>query len=635
MNGGTITTAKTNFTAGEVSLDMLGRGDLAAYANGAKRLRNVFISPIGGVSRRAGLRHVDMARGSGRLIAFEFNTDQTYLLVLTDLHLAIYADGIPVAALTTPWSGAQLKQINWTQTADTLLIVHPEIEPRKLTRTSHSAWTIAAWKFYEADGVIEQPYHKFAEDEVTLQPSATSGTITITASAAVFVAAHVGCRFRLQQKEVQITAVNSATQASATVKQNLVNTSAHKDWEEQALSAVRGWPASVCFHQDRLVIGGSRDQPNRLWLSKSSDLFNFDLGEALDDEAIEFALLSDQVNAIRNVFSGRHLQVFTSGAEWMVSGQPLTPTSIQLTRQTRVGSPIDRTVPPRDVDGATLFVSRNGKDLREFLFADVEQAYQSTDLAMLAKHVMQAPIDQDYDAGRRLFHVVMGDGTLSTVTVFRAEKVTAWTTHATDGRFASVAVVEGEVYALIDRAGLISIECFDSTLAMDAALSGEAETAKTVWTGLNHLEGRVVRILADGAAIETALVSDGAISLSEPARTVQIGLPFTHEIEPLPPVVQTAVGTGPGAVVRLIRAHFRLLDTQALHLDTGKGPTPIPFRRFGRHAFDCGPPLFSGDVQMRAIGWKRDAFAPLWRISQDAPLPCTILAVATEMKISS
>ncbi len=635
MSGGTITLAKTNFTAGELSLDMMGRGDLSAYANGAKTLRNVFIAPIGGVSRRSGLRFIDNARGRGRLIAFEFNTEQTYLLVLTDLHLDVYADGIHVADMETPWSLEQLKQINWTQTADTLLVVHPEVKPRKLTRTSHSAWTMSEWSFYTADNVIQQPYHKFADDEVTLQPSSTSGTITITASASVFVAGHVGTRFRLQQKEVEITAVTSATQASATVKQNLVNTIAHKDWEEQALSSIRGWPTSVCFHQDRLVIGGSRDQPNRLWLSKSSDLFNFDLGEALDDEAIEFALLSDQVNAIRNVFSGRHLQVFTSGAEWMVSGQPLTPTSIQLTRQTRVGSPVDRTVPPRDVDGATLFVSRNGKDLREFLFADVEQAYQSTDLAMLAKHVMNAPIDQDYDSARRLFHLVMGDGTLGTVTVFRAEKVTAWTTHRTDGDFLSVAVVEGEVYVLVSRQGGICVERFDGTLSLDAALTGESDTPKVVWSGLDHLEGRDIRVLADDGALETLIVTAGAVTLSEPASKVQMGLPFTHEIEPLPPVVQAAGGAGPGAVVRLIRAHFRLLDTQALHLDTGKGPLPVPFRRFGRHSFDAGPPVFSGDVQVRAIGWKRDAFAPLWRISQDVPLPCTVLAVATEMKLSS
>ena len=630
-----VTLTKTNFTAGELSLDMLGRGDLSAYANGARRLRNVVIAPVGGVSRRPGLRHVDVARGPGRLIAFEFNTEQTYLLVVTDGYVGIYADGAKVAGFAAPWTAAQVPQLRWSQTADTLLVVHPEVAPRRITRTSHTDWTIEGWSYHAKDGVIHQPTHKFAADAVTMAASAVSGTVTLSASAPVFVAGHVGGRFRLQQKEVEITAVVSATQATARVVQTLVGTAATADWEEQAFSEVRGWPVSVCFHQDRLVIGGARDLPNRLWMSQSSDLFNFDLGDGKDDEAIEFALLSDQVNAIRAVFSGRHLQVFTSGAEWMVSGDPLTPSSIQLTRQTRIGSPVDRQVPPRDVDGATLFVSRSGTDLREFLYADVEQAYQSTDLAMLAKHLMVAPVDQDYDQRRRLFHVVMADGTLGTVTIYRTEKVTAWTGHATDGAFRSVAVVEGEVYVLVERAGGMMIERFDDQLALDAAMTGSAAAPKARWSGLEHLEGQEVRILADGGALETAVVVDGGVTLREPASEVQIGRSYTHEIEPLPPVVQTASGAGPGAIMRLVRAHFRLLDTRALHIDTGKGLTAIPFRRFGRHRFDAAPPTFSGDVQIRAIGWRRDAMQPLWRIAQDVPLPCTVLAVATEMKVAS
>jgi hypothetical protein len=185
-------------------------------------------------------------------------------------------------------------------------------------------------------------------------------------------------RFRIEQREIEITAVASGMSATATVKETLKSTNAVKDWEEPAFSSRRGWPVSCGFHQDRLVIGGSRDLPNRLWLSKSADLFNFDLGEGLDDEAIEFAILSDQVNAIRGVFSGRHLQVFTSGAEFMVTGDPLTPGNVQLKRQTRIGSPTQRYIPPRDVDGATLFVARSGRELREFLFADVEQATRLT-----------------------------------------------------------------------------------------------------------------------------------------------------------------------------------------------------------------------------------------------------------------
>ncbi len=623
---------KTSFTAGEVDVDLAGRGDLALYANGARCLRNVVVAPIGGVRRRPGLRHVAAARGAGRLIAFEFNTEQTYLLALSNGWLDIYADGGKVAELATPWSTAQIAQLNWTQSADTLLVVHPDVAPRKITRTGANTWTIAEWSYYEESGVLYVPTHKFAEDAVTLTPGGTSGSITLSASAAVFQAAHVGSRFRVGGKQVLITSVASPTQAGAEVKQTLSGTAATKDWEEQSFSTLRGWPVSACFHQGRLAVGGSRDLPNRLWLSKSMDLFNFDLGTGLDDEAIEFSLLSTQVDAIRAVFSGRHLQVFTSGAEWMVVGAPLTPTKIQLNRQTRVGSPVDRSVPPRDVDGATHFVSRSGRDLREFLFADVDQAYQANDLAMVAKHLMNRPVDQDYDPSRRLFHVVMADGIMATLTVYRAEKVTAWTVFETQGAFRSVAVVDGETHVLVERSGGHVIECFDDALNLDAAPAGSRETPTTSWSGLAHLNGRSVRVLMDGTTVAEVTVNDGQITLPQPAATIEAGLAYAHRIEPLPPQAAAGQPMAAGRAVRLVQACFRVLETKALFIDTGRGATPIPFRRRGAERFTTRPPAFSGDIRVRAIGWTRDAMQPLWRIEQDLPLPCTVISVSTEIK---
>ena len=84
----------------------------------------------------------------------------------------------------------------------------------------------------------------------------------------------------------------------------------------------------------------------------------------------------------------------------------------------------------------------------------------------------------------------------------------------------------------------------------------------------------------------------------------------------------------------MVQARFRVLDTKALHIDTGRGATPIPFRRFGKASFDAEPPAFSGDVQVRAIGWNRSVMQPLWRIVQDVPMPCTILSVSTQMKMA-
>ncbi len=620
-------TIKTSFTAGELSPELLGRADLRAYSNGAKTLRNVFIQPTGGLTRRPGLRHVATLPGAARLIPFEFNTEQTYLLVLSAGLLQIFIGDVQVAAVSAPWTYDLLPNLAYTQSADTLLLCHPNMAPLRITRTSHTAWNIGSWPFTEV------PTYRFAAADVTLTPSATTGSITITASAPVFAAGHLGTRLRIIGRRVDISAVLSATQVTGQVQDTLPGTAATLDWEEGALSTLHGWPTTVCFHQDRLVIGGSRDLPNRLWLSQTGDLYNFSTGTGLDDQAIDFGLMSDQVNAIRAVFSGRNLQVFTSGGEWMVSGEPLTPSSIQLTRQSRIGSPVTRILQPVDVDGSTIFASRAGRGIYEFTYTDLQQAYQANDLALVAAHLMHSPVAMAYDQVKRLLHVAMADGSMATLTLYRTEQVTAWTGQQTQGAFRELAEIEGQVYAVVERFGSTRLERFDDALALDAGLTGSAAVAQDRWVGLDHLNGQNVGVLADAAPRQDEVVVAGAIVLEESAFAVQVGLRFTHVVEPLPPELISAVSTR-AAPLRLVSVTFRLLNTAALAVDTGRGAEAVAFRRLDTALLDAGPQLFSGDAKLRALGWKRDAARPLWRIEDDTPLPLTLLSVTTEMRIT-
>jgi hypothetical protein len=227
---------------------------------------------------------------------------------------------------------------------DTVLLCHPDVPPKKLLRLGDTTWSLDDWRYTQSDtsAASLQPYYKYADDLVTLTPSATTGSVTVTASASVFENGHLNTYLKIKNKNLQITHITSSTIVTATVIETLTDISATVDWAEQSFSPVHGYPVATAFHQDRLVIGGSRDLPNRLWLSRSGDFWNFDKGTGLDNEGIEFGLFSDQINAIKAVFSGRHLQVFTSGAEWIVTGTPLTPTNIQLIRQTRIGSIPDR-----------------------------------------------------------------------------------------------------------------------------------------------------------------------------------------------------------------------------------------------------------------------------------------------------
>lgn len=624
---------KTNFTSGQLSANLFGRGDLRIYENGARTLQNVVIHPTGGVSRRKGLRYVDELSGGGRLIAFEFNTEQVYLLCLSAGKLDVYKNGVKITCLEAPWNEEQLKQINWTQSADTLLVVHPDLPPMQISRGTSENWTIGEWLYYQKDGNVFCPYFNFYQNKVTMTPNGTSGNITLTTSQDIFNNNnYVNLRIRINNGEIVVTGITNTRTCTATVRKNLTNTAASTDWEEQAFSPLRGYPRSVTFHQDRMVIGGSKSLPNHLWLSKSSDLFNFDIGTGLDDESIDFAILSDQVNAITNVVSTRHLLVFTTGAEWMVSGEPLTPNSIRLSRQTNIGSYWKYSLPPQNIDGATAFISQSGRQLREFLYTDVEQAYQAKDLTLLSNDMINNPVDIVYCQDDSILYVVLEDGSVSCLTTYRTEEVNAWSRELTAGKFLSVAVIGDDVYFVIRRGDKYYIEISDSGFYVDCGRRLTSVTPQREWKNLDYLEGREVMVVADGFTVGTFTVENGGFELLDPALEVIVGLPYEHIIEPLP-FMYDSIRPYPPRAYRIVLGIFRIINSKSLKLDIGSGCFEVPLKKIFRDKILDSPPMnFSGDVELRSVGWIRSLEKPMWSIKSEVPSAFTLLSVVNEIK---
>jgi hypothetical protein len=632
---------KTSFTAGELDPRLLGRLDLKAQDDGASRLRNVLVQATGGVTRRPGTLFVANLPDARRLVSFDGPAGGE-LIALSPFRIDILAAGTPTATVASPWSIAQLPGLVWARLGDRLLICHPEVQPQELVREGVASWLLRPWAFERADDgstfpATHQPYARFVPADVAIQathagtpaasPIPAGAIVTVVTSAPVFSALHMGVLLRIKGREVLVNNVQTPSQAIGLVLQELPNGFATRSWEEQAFSPAHGWPASLTFHQDRLVVGGSRDLPDQLWFSRTGRPFNFDLGAGLDDEGIAFRLSSDRLHVIKSLFAGRQLQVFTTAGEWVVKGFPLTPTNVQVELQTRIGSLAARTIPPIDVDGATLFVAGRGQELREFLFADTEQAYQAADIALLSRHLMHGPVDLAFDQRRRLCLVVRQDGALAAVTIDRNSNVAAWALQTTRGRFLAVASHAGEVWLLAERDGGICLERLDEAVLLDSTRMLDSPTPTLTWSGLGHLEGAEVDVVADGTLHPPATVNDGSITLATPARHVTVGLRYAHEVEALPVMAATAGGLGQDTTYRPVRVTFRVLGTKELEVDSGMGLRPVPLP-------DGGAVPFTGDAAMRALGWRRGIAEPPWRVRQDRPFPCTILSVTTDIKVN-
>ena len=215
--------AFTNFTAGELSPRLDGRTDVNKYFNGCSRLENFIIHPHGGASRRPGTKFiasVKTAANATRLIPFEFSVTQTYVLEFGHNYFRIYKDGGQVVSsgsaveVATPYGTSDLSAIKFTQSADLMYLVHPDYSPRVISRSSHTAWTIAEVAFRRG------PMQDENSTTTTLVASARTGSLNITASASLFVATDVGRIIKLHEGYAKISSITSATVAVAAVQEN-------------------------------------------------------------------------------------------------------------------------------------------------------------------------------------------------------------------------------------------------------------------------------------------------------------------------------------------------------------------------------------------------------------------------------
>jgi hypothetical protein len=307
--------------------------------------------------------------------------------------------------------------------------------------------------------------------------------------------------------------------------------------------------------------------------------------------------------------------------------------------------------------GQTLcYVSKFGSDLIGLSFSFAEDSFTPSNLTLISGHMLKSRAVQMSHAQTpfSLVYVVREDGQLPTMALVPDQDVFGWSRQIVGGSFGTgTAVVESvatipspdethdQTWLVVKRtvggATKRYIEFFDEPFDQDAEIEDAyfvdcgitySGAAATTITGLLHLEGETVAVLADGSAHPSRTVSGGAITLTEAATKVHVGYGFNSNLQTLN-LEEGAGGTRQGKVNRVVRAAVRLNRTvggkigrDADHLD------PMPGRPSDAL---MGAPVepISRDVAM-AFSGNYDHEATIY-MRQDQPLPMTILAIMPEM----
>ena len=502
---------QTNFTAGELTPKLAGQVDFKKYNNGVETMENLTVFPQGGCQRRSGSKFVCEAKDSSssvRLIPFEFNITQAYVLELGNNYIRFFKDNgqitetdkvitaitranpavvtsashgfsngdhvwinsvvgmtrlngrrfvvanqttntfeltgenstsydtytsggtaSKVYEIATTYTTAQIFEIQYTQSADVMYIVHPDHKPKKLSRTGHTSWTLTDVDF------LRGPYLDANTSATTMTPSGTSGSVTITASTSTFVSGDIGRLIKIETGHAKITGYTSGTQVAATTTDNFTGTGGQTDWSLGSWSSVLGYPRTVSFFEQRLVFGGSTSYPQTVWASESGLYEEFDAGDASAANAFIYTIAANRVNVIRWLAPSRDLIVGTVGGEFKVgrpTGEPLKPDNVNIAQQTTFGG---YTTAPIQIGNEILFVQRQQRKVRAFAYRFEDDAYLAPDMTLLAEHVTNTGIiDVDYaQEPDSIYWAVRTDGTLLGMTYHREEDVIAWHRHIFGG----------------------------------------------------------------------------------------------------------------------------------------------------------------------------------------------------------
>jgi hypothetical protein len=651
----------TNFSTGELDPLLRARVDLQSYPNALAKATNVLIQPQGGLRRRPGLKHIlelpnssTASAGNGvRLVPFQFSVDDSYMLCFTHNRMYVIKNGAVVANinssgnnyLTTSIGSSIVDDMCWTQSADTLIVVHPDLQPTKIVRGANDAsWTASTITF---DSIPKYAFTLSASNPSgTITPSAVAGNITITASASVFSSGHVNQYINASpQGRAKIVRFNSATSVDAITEYPFFNTAAvaNGSWEletgyEDVWSSGKGWPRSVTFHEGRLYFGGSKSRPSTIWGSKINLFFDFVPSESLDDDAVEATLDTNDLNVITDIISSRDFQVFTTGGEFVVPQQgtdPVTPLTFTFKQVSRNGVKPGTRV--QSVESGSIYIQRQGKSLNEFVFSDTQLTYITQRISLLAGHLLKGPqrIALRRAASTEEADLLMmtntSDGTMAVFSIMRSQQITSPSEYITDGDFLDVGVDVTQIYVVTKRVFNSTtryfIEQFKDDLYTDCAFTGGAAASAS---SLPHV-GKALNVITDGVPQSNETVSGGGSVTFDRASTTsyEVGLPFAVYVKTMPVEIKLQTGSRVSFKKRIVEISAVLDDTQHCLLNAQE----VAFRLMDNPLLDDPVPTFTGIKRVNGIlGYSREQAI---EVTQSLPLKMNLLGLDYRVAVYS
>jgi hypothetical protein len=418
-------------------------------------------------------------------------------------------------------------------------------------------------------------------------------------------------------------------------------------------------PATVTFHQQRMVLGGTKAEPATFYMSRTGDYESFRKSRPLqDDDPVEYMLASGSIDEIKWIASFGGLLIGSSGAEYEAgsSGAAITPKDVTISTESYWGS---SGLQPLIIGNSVLHCQRSGNHVRDLAYSWEQDGYSGTDLSLLAPQLVEGHSLKQWayqQSPGSVVWMVRNDGVLLALTYMKEQNVFGWSRHVTDGKVLSVCSLSGDgedvLMLVVERGGKFFLERmasrFDDTDSIEQAFFVDCgktvttATAITTVSGFDHLEGREVAVLADGSPEMGHVVQGGKIELYYPAKVVTAGLNYSSVLVPLPIETDGNGGSTLGkrrgygkCVLRLYRSvggsYAATRDGDLYDVDAWKEREffDLPFLP---EVFGEAVPPFSGNIEI-SLPSGQDADTSII-LKQDRPMPFRVIAITADVDVA-
>lgn len=680
-----VRTFTRSFAGGEVTPEFYGRIDDAKYQTGLAKCLNFITLPHGPAHNRAGFGFVREVKDSARktrLIPFSYSTTQTMVIEFGHLYVRFHTNGATLMSggapyeVATPFVEADLFDLHFVQSADVLTLTHPNYIPRELRRLGATNWQLSTITFASKlspptgvsatptagttpgtpttqtyvvssvgpNGLDESTYSAVATCSNNLFDDGAFNTITWTAASGA-------TRYYVYKLSNGLYGYIGQTQGTSFKDENIAaDVSVTPPEINDPFLGAGNYPAAVSYFEQRRCFGGTLNAPQTLWMTRSGTESNLNYSiPTRDDDSIQFRVAAREANTIRHIVPLQELVLLTSSAEWRVTSvntDAITPTSLSVKPQSYIGA---NNVQPVIVNNNLIFAAARGGHVRELGYSVQSGGYMTGDLSVRAPHLFDNLDIQDMafaKAPQQIIWMVSSNGKLLGLTYVPEHNVGSWHQHDTEGLFESCTVVsegsEDVLYVVVKRTIGGATKRYVERMAsrqfvaaadaffVDSGLTYSG-TPVTTLSGLGHLEGKTVNILADGAVHPQRVVTGGAITLDVEASTVHVGLPITADLQSLPLAFE-AEGYGQGRVKNVNQVWLRVYRSSGIFV----GPNPnelVEAKQRTTEPYGSPPALKSEEIQVMVTPTWADSGSVYVR--QSDPLPLTIVSMSLEVAVGS